>query len=299
MLNIYVIGCGGIGGYLLDLLPQALASASLDAIQANGTDITPLLEKAGNCYIQCVADRLVLIDGDSFNARNALRQGAGAGGKLVTRLRRIKDSMLMQTYLQGMHLSGVDGYITPDNMEDLIPRMAPENPDNMPDNAFADNSGGFVLPGRKHYASTVVFLCVDNVKTRYEVSKYMETFDNCLVINGGNERTTGHVTVYERVGGIPLDPNIMDIYPNITPDADKRPDELACTAVAPKHDQIAVTNAIVANVMAMIFIRWLANGTINRQITRKGSVVVERKNEVVIDIETMTMTPLYHPRNDG
>ena len=293
MLNIYVIGCGGIGGYLLDLLPQALASASLDAIQDNGTDITPLLEKAGNCYIQCVADRLVLIDGDSFNARNALRQGAGVGGKLVTRLRRLKDSMLMQTYLQGMHLSGVDGYITPDNMEELIPRTPALNPDNM------STERRYVLPDRRYYDSTVVFLCVDNVKTRYEVSKYMETFDDCLVINGGNERTTGHVTVYERVSGKPLDPNIMDIYPNITPDADKRPDELACTAVAPKHDQIAVTNAIVANVMAMIFIRWLANGTINRQITRKGTTVMERKNEVVIDINTMTMTPLYHPRNDG
>lgn len=293
MLNIYVIGCGGIGGYLLDLLPQALASASLDALEESGHDISRLLRDAGNCYIQCVADRLVLIDGDSFNARNALRQGAGAGGKLVTRLRKIKDSMLMQTYLQGLHLSGVDGYITPDNMEELIPRIPPENPDNVAGDSEAS------LIKRRHYNATVVFLCVDNVKTRYEVSKYMETFENCLVINGGNERTTGHVTVYERVNGEALDPNIMDVYPNITPDADKRPDELACTAVAPKHDQIAVTNAIVANMMAAIFIRWLAKGTIDRMITRKDKQVRERKNEVVIDIESMTMTPLYHPKNNG
>ena len=149
---------------------------------------------------------------------------------------------------------------------------------------------------RRHYRSTVVFLCVDNVKTRYEVSKYMETFDDCLVINGGNERTTGHVTVYERCSGVALDPNIMDVYPNITPDADKRPDELACTAVAPKHDQIAVTNAMVANMMTALFIRWLANGTLDREITRKGKTLLERKNEVVIDIESMTMTPLYHPK---
>ena len=290
MLNIYVIGCGGIGGYLLELLPQALASASLDAMEKSGRDITPLLTKAGNCYIQCVADRLVLIDGDTFNARNSLRQGAGAGSKLVTRMRQLKDSMLMRTWLQGLQLQGVDGYITPDNMEELIPRHPAPNPDN----TEKEWEGSLVPKG--HYRSTVVFLCVDNVKTRYEVSKYMETFDDCLVINGGNERTTGHVTVYERCSGVALDPNIMDVYPNITPDADKRPDELACTAVAPKHDQIAVTNAMVANMMTALFIRWLANGTLDREITRKGKTERERKNEVVIDIESMTMTPLYHPK---
>ena len=32
MFDIYVIGCGGIGGFLLQLLPQCLASVMLDTV---------------------------------------------------------------------------------------------------------------------------------------------------------------------------------------------------------------------------------------------------------------------------
>lgn len=32
MINIYVIGCGGIGGYLLELLPMCIASINLDVL---------------------------------------------------------------------------------------------------------------------------------------------------------------------------------------------------------------------------------------------------------------------------
>ena len=31
-MNIYVIGCGGIGGYLCQMLPMSIVSVSLDAI---------------------------------------------------------------------------------------------------------------------------------------------------------------------------------------------------------------------------------------------------------------------------
>ena len=48
MLSIYVIGCGGIGGFVCDNLLMQLSSISLDAIEQSGTSIKPWLEGAGN-----------------------------------------------------------------------------------------------------------------------------------------------------------------------------------------------------------------------------------------------------------
>ena len=94
MLNVYVIGCGGIGGYLIDMLPMAIASLSLDILQERGHNIQPYLSNAGNIALPCVVDRLTLVDGDIFNPRNSLRQGAGAGSKLAQRMRDIEDSVV-------------------------------------------------------------------------------------------------------------------------------------------------------------------------------------------------------------
>ena len=163
--------------------------------------------------------------------------------------------------------------VTPDNIGQIIPvRPAPNLLNKVSADALQE------LPHLKF--GTVVFLCVDNLKTRYEVSKYMERFTDCIVFNGGNDKTSGHVTIYERAGGVELDPPIYEVYPNVRPDADKRPDEIACGTVAPKHDQLAVTNSMVADVMLGQFIRW----------TRKGQLTVEGKpgvsvryNEILLD----------------
>ena len=36
MINVYVLGCGGIGGYIIDMLPMAIASLSLDMLEQGG-----------------------------------------------------------------------------------------------------------------------------------------------------------------------------------------------------------------------------------------------------------------------
>jgi molybdopterin/thiamine biosynthesis adenylyltransferase len=292
MLNIYVIGCGGIGGYLTEMLPMAIASLSLDILQSKGMSIQAYLDKAGNIALPCVADRLTLVDGDIFNARNSLRQGAGAGSKLAQRMQDIQHSVVRLSYLQNMKLVGYNAYVNPANMSQIIP----EHPEINPDNADAAMKYGSDRPADcpRLLDNSVVFLCVDNLKTRYEVSKYMENFQNCLVINGGNEKTSGHVTLYERRNGEALDPNIYDVYPNITPDADKRPDEEACTEMSPKHDQIAVTNSIVANIMIASFNRWARSGLTQTEGTGERKRTV-RKNEVIIDTDRMSMISVYHP----
>lgn len=284
MLNVYVIGCGGIGGYLIDKLPMCLASLSLDLLE-NAEGQQKALELAGSVSIPCVADRLTLVDGDTFNPRNAVRQGDGGGSKLIQRMRHFKeDSVLMAGYLQRLQLVGYNEYVTPNNIGQIIPvRPAPNLLNKVSAEALQN------LPHLKF--GTVVFLCVDNLKTRYEVSKYMERFTDCIVFNGGNDKTSGHVTIYERAGGVELDPPIYEVYPNVRPDADKRPDEIACGTVAPKHDQLAVTNSMVADVMLGQFIRWARKG----QLTVEGKPGVSvRYNEILLEIETPSLMPVCH-----
>ena len=295
MINIYIVGCGGIGGYLVDLLPMALAGLSLDLLREDEYDVTTMLEQAGTRAIPCVADSITLIDGDAFNARNALRQGAGTGSKLSQRMRMIKtklaemgsNNMLMASWLHNLRVTGYNCYLTPDNMEKIIPRNPPDNPGN------AEAAHAFPSLLRKQNA-TVVFLCVDNKKTRYEVSKYMEQFDDCLVINGGNSKTAGQVTVYERENGVALDPNIYEVFPDVNETADKRPDELECTAVAPEHDQIANTNAIIGTWMSVVLNNWLRYGL--STTTVRGDVrVVTRTNEIMVDTKSYATMGLFHP----
>ncbi len=285
MGNLYVIGCGGIGGYLTEMLPMALSSLSLDIMQKTGHNIERFLTEAGNCTMPCCADKLVLIDKDTFNARNSIRQGAGTGSKLIQRMRSINASMIKQSYLQGLEVVGVNAYVTPGNISKIIPN----------ESLTSKNELGLYKSTQKNQRdrlnTPVVFLCVDNLKTRYEVSKYMEQFENCLVINGGNEKTTGHVTVYERAEGVALDPQLYEVYPEVAEGTDLRPDEESCTAITPEHDQIAITNSLIANIMIAVYNKWLREGL--DIVDRAGRKT--RKNEVLIDTDSFTMMGLYHP----
>lgn len=347
MLNVYVIGCGGIGGYLVNHLPMVISSLSLDVLEAEAGSIQKYLDNAGNVALPCIVDRLTLVDGDVFNPRNALRQGEGAGSKLVKRMRtihraiasmqssakaagdalevcrlmeslaskdpdsldaferslleltgdwngftaedhaRITREILRVSFLRRMDVVGFNKYVNPDNLQEIIPVVPEPNAANSEAAWLFANSRGVLNPGR---SVAVVFICVDNIQTRYDLFKYMERFDDCLVLNGGNSKTTGHVTVYERSKGMPLDPPVYEVYPDIKPGVDKRPDEVACTAVAPKHDQIAVTNSIVADVMLSRFVLWARKGL--DIVTRSGET---RYNDILIDTEKPSLLPVHHP----
>ena len=296
MLRLYVVGCGGIGGYVTDLLPMCITSIGLDFLARCGRDITPYLTDAGNCVLPSIVESLTLIDGDTFDARNAIRQGAGAGNKLAQRLYAINNSMVRQTYLRNVTIGGFATYVTPDNVELQIPKEHVRNEENS--KAFENMPDNYKVTRDRFFTTDIpiIFICVDNVKTRYELSKYAERFDNVLVINGGNEKTTGQITVYERRDGNALDPNIDELFTNIRPDVDKRPDELSCTHVAPKHDQIAIVNAMVANVMMELFTHWAASETLSDFVVRGKPC---RRNEVFIDIEKLSMIPVTHQKTQS
>ena len=345
MLNVYVIGCGGIGGYLIDRLPMVISSLSLDLAQQAGLDIQHYLDAAGTVAYPCIVDNLVFVDGDVFNPRNAMRQGMGAGSKLAQRMisvmksikqgldsrdavadslrflkktsedakklkspleikeavdilmddrhltedymQALQSEMVRVSCLQSMKLIGYNEYIRPSNFKEIMPEV--RSGEVRQDTAgILDKLAG--EPRKRLSSNTVVFLGVDNAKTRYEVCKYMESFRNCLVINGGNSKTEGQVNVYERQDGRALDPQLFELYPDISPDADRRPDEMACTVIAPSHDQIAVTNSLIADVMLSKFIRWVRYGL--DEMKRNGVV---RYNEVIVNSDKFSTMSLCHP----
>jgi hypothetical protein len=287
MMNLYVIGCGGIGGYLCQMLPMSIVSVSLDAIGKvkDANAVSNYLKEAGTVVLPSIVDSLTLVDGDVFEPKNAIRQGEGAGSKISHRLKGIIDSVPKKTYLQAMEVKGVASYINPTNMTSIIPLTPPINKTN--DLVISKE---IFYWNREHWDrfenTTVIFLGVDNLKTRYELSKYAERFDNVLVINGGNSKTSGHVTVFERVNGKALDPNLYEVYPEVAAGTDKRPDEIACGDVSPEHDQIAITNSMIANVMMAVFNRWVREG-----LTSDNG---RRVNEVNIDFETFLMSPRHN-----
>lgn len=291
MLRLYVVGCGGIGGYLTDMLPMACTSIGLDFLEKNKRNISQYLRDAGNCILPSLVESIILIDGDTFDPRNAIRQGAGAGNKLAQRLFAINNSMVRQTYLRHVIIDGFPYYITPTNVEQMIPLKSPGNQENREQFNALPNSWEFGRYTLWEKDFPVIFICVDNVKTRYELSKYAEQHPNILVINGGNEKTTGHVTIYERRDNKALDPNLYELFDNVKPNVDKRPDEVSCTTVAPKHDQVAITNAMVANVMLEFFTHWATHATLDDFVV-KGKQC--RRNEVVLDVEKLSMTAITH-----
>ena len=294
MLRLYVVGCGGIGGYVTQLLGECCASLALDYLERFGVDITPYMENAGNCVIPSIVNSVTLIDGDTFDPHNAIRQGAGAGNKMLQRMIDLQEKMIRKTFLRHVNIDGYNNYINPENAQMMIPLHVSH------DDFHSENRAMFNDLNRRGYTNDilyardipVIFVCVDNVKTRYELSMYAESFDNILVINGGNEKTTGDVQVYERRDGTALDPNLPELFSNIRPDVDKRPDELACTVVAPKHDQVALTNCAVAVKMMEMFCHWVTHSTLDDFPGRKGQTV--RYNEVVLDENVFKSIPVSH-----
>lgn len=223
----------------------------------------------------CILSSIVLVDGDSFDLHNGVRQAGIVGRKLDTQMRVIRNQAAFNVWLKNTKLMGYNNFIKPSNIGKIIKPADVEQ-------------GGYL------YNFPVILLCVDNHKTRYEVSKWAELLDDVLVLNGGNSKTSGNITVYERRHGQALDPAIYDIYPEIAAGNDKRPDEVSCTDVAPENDQTAIVNSIVASVMLGRLTAWWRKG-LDEKTPRKdanGQNIKVRRNEVVFDLSRCVMQPL-------
>ena len=271
------------------------AGTGLFYLKKHGIDIAPYLRDAGHCTIPSIVDSLTLIDGDRFEPRNALRQSSGIGGKLTQGLYAINNSMVRLTYLRDVTVIGHPKYVTPMNVEKLIPlRRVPQLYGDKNMESFQRNVCRVQRDTIEDYKrdSVVLFLGVDNMATRHDLCMYARRFDNILLINGGNETTFGDVTVYERRDGKDLDPNPVDLYDNLRTPTDTRPDQAHCTDIAPSLDQTVIVNTMIATVMLAVFDHWLVNGTLDDFQARAGNKA--RRNHVLVNTMQCSMHPMLH-----
>jgi molybdopterin/thiamine biosynthesis adenylyltransferase len=120
----------------------------------------------------------------------------------------------------------------------------------------------------------IVFLAVDNHKTRKIVSDFAKTLDNIILISGGNDFYDGNVQIYVRKGGEDVTPSLTDYHPEIDEPDDKSPDEMGCEELSKAGEpQLYFANLTAATMMCCAFYNVL-----------QGNL---KASEVYFDIKTM------------
>lgn len=122
----------------------------------------------------------------------------------------------------------------------------------------------------------IIFLCVDNHKTRMVVSNYCKTLSNVILFSGGNELTDGNVQIYIRKGGIDITPDLCAYHPEIATPTDRSPDEMSCEELSKSEPQLYFTNLSVATIMCWAYYNVVVQQNIN-------------VSEIYFDISTMSV----------
>jgi molybdopterin/thiamine biosynthesis adenylyltransferase len=99
----------------------------------------------------------------------------------------------------------------------------------------------------------LVFLAVDNHKTRKLVSDYAKNLNDITIISGGNELEDGNVQLYIRKDGKDITPSLTDYHPEIRNPIDKLPNEMSCEELQHSEPQLYFTNLGVATFMAFTY----------------------------------------------
>jgi len=180
---------------------------------------------------------ITLIDGDSYDSLNRPRQHfKNLGNKARITMLELKDEYdkyVPPGYtLENFELASRADYVSKDNVELLI-------------------SDG-----------DVVFMGVDNHKTRSLVSKYCQKLNNIILISGGNDITVGNVQIYYKKNGEEITSDLCAYHPEIENPRDKAPYELSCDEMTESAPQLIFTNAMVAIHMCCAYYN-LLTGTIN------------------------------------
>lgn len=159
--------------------------------------------------------KLTIIDGDSFEAKNQDRQTFNDYGNKA----EITARSIRQDFPQ-LDVESCNEYVTPSSIDYLI----------------AEND--------------IVFLCVDNHKTRKLVSDCCCDLKNVVLISGGNKLTDGNMQIHIRKGGKNITvPVANDLHPEIENPKDRRPDEISCDEQVESAPQIIFMNLTIAVLM--------------------------------------------------
>lgn len=161
---------------------------------------------------------VLLVDGDKYEPKNYERQEfTSIGNKAETKAHELA------VKFRDIEFDVFDAYINESNVGDVITE------------------------------NTIVFICVDNHKSRMIINNYCNTLNDVIVISGGNELTDGNAQLYVRKGGKDLTPDLCAYHPEIANPDDKLPEELSCEELSQSEPQLYFTNLGVATLMCWLF----------------------------------------------
>jgi len=181
-------------------------------------------------YSQDYDAELLLVDGDEFEIKNYERQEFNQMGNKAD----VKSTELMLKFPE-VPVDSFEAYINETNVAEVVREK------------------------------DIVFLCVDNHKTRNIVSNYCTQLKDITLISGGNELTDGNVQTYIRRGGKDLTPDLCAYHPEIANPEDKLPDELSCEELSNAAPQLYFANLGVATIMCWTFYKTIVKGQVDQQ----------------------------------
>jgi adenylyltransferase/sulfurtransferase len=194
-----------------------------------------IVARYGVAYLAAAAHpaRVVLIDGDEFEARNAERMLFSRCGNKAAVVRHDLLDFVEDSYVT---LTAVEEYVTPENLDRLI------------------------------RDGDVVLLAVDNHATRKLVGDHCrERLNDVCLISGGNDGvgedtsgrrqrgSYGNVQIHQRCGGRDLSPPLSAYHPEIASPRDALPSDVSCTEALTSVPQILFTNLAAASAMLNSF----------------------------------------------
>jgi molybdopterin/thiamine biosynthesis adenylyltransferase len=205
-----------------------------------GTILSELIARFMNYKQELEGSTLVLIDGDKYEPKNYVRQTfSNLGNKAESKAAELKNKF------QNISIQAIPQFITRENIT-----LITEN--------------------------DVVFMGVDNHKTRKLVSEWCKSLKNVTLISGGNEYTDGSSQLYMRKEDKDVTPDLCAYHPEIRNAQDKSPEEKSCEELAISEPQLLFTNATAAITMCWLFY---------------NSVIINdiKKSEVYFDILKMAV----------
>ncbi len=182
-----------------------------------GSNLTEFIARFLN-FEEEFRGKIVLIDGDRFEEKNKTRQNfTGYGNKAESK------ALELTRKFPNLSFTFHDIYINKENVNKYI------------------------------LDYDVVFLCVDNHKTRKIISEHCNTMNNVTVINGGNDLLDGSVHLYVRRNGMDITPSLTKYNPEIETPEDETPEEMSCEKRAISEPQIFFTNLQAAIIMCQVY----------------------------------------------
>lgn len=194
MKEISVIGLGGIGSILVNILSQFEDSLHDDVI-------------------------INLVDGDEYELKNKDRQSFIGIGKNKAEAKKHELSRKWER----VDFKEFPVFVTEDNVNQFV----------------KENS--------------IVFVCVDNHKSRKIINDAAENLNDVMIISGGNEMVDGNSQSYVRKGGKKLTPSLTDYHNEIKNPTDKHPNEMSCEELMKSEPQLLFTNFSVVDCMFKLY----------------------------------------------